>query len=125
MALRTHETHDYWEDRGLMLLWFAVLAGPTASVVDIGAGYALVKWTCATGHKEVLTAISAAALALTMAGAWVAWTFRERLRDANDQGGRVVDRSYFAAVVAIGLNLLNALLILLTTFPHFVLSPCE
>jgi hypothetical protein len=101
------------------------MAGPTAALLDIGAGYALVRWTCATGHKEVLTAISLMTLALTMAGAWTAWICRERLRDANDQGGRIIDRSYFTAIVAIGLNLLNALLILLSTFPHFVLSPCE
>jgi hypothetical protein len=108
-----------------MLLWFAMLTGPTASLLNLGAGYALVKWTCTTGHKEVMTAVAVAALALTMAGAWVGQTFRKRLRGANDEGGCIVDRSHFAAVVAIGLNTLNALLIMLATFPHFVLSPCE
>jgi hypothetical protein len=102
-----------------------MLAGPAAVATNMFVGYALVKWACSTGHTFVLTAIALLMLVLALAGAWVAWTSRARLRDANEHGGRIVDRSYFVATVAIGFALLNALVIVMQTYPHFVLSPCE
>jgi hypothetical protein len=124
MAVET-QRQAYWEQTGLLLLWFAVLAGPAAVALNQLTGYMLVKWACATGHKNVLTAISVATLVLAAAGAWVGWRCRDRLRDANEHGGRVTDRSYFIAGVGIGLAIINALLIVLQAFPRFVLSPCE
>jgi hypothetical protein len=125
MAVETPRHHGYWEQTGLLLLWFALLAGPAAVALNQFVGYILVKWVCASGHKNVLTAISVAALLLAGVGVWVAWSCRERLRDANEQGGRVIDRSYFVASVAIGLATISALLVVLQAFPRFVLSPCE
>ena len=125
MAVRTRESDDYWEQAGLALLWFAMLAGPAAVALNMGAGYALVKWACAGGHGQILTAIALATLALALAGAWVGWSCRERLRGANEQGGLIVDRSYFVAITATGFALLNALLIVMQAYPRFVLSPCE
>lgn len=125
MAVETDPSRDYWEQRGLALLWFAVLAGPAAVFANQFAGYALVKWVCASGHTVVLTAIAVAMLGLSLAGAWVAWTCLERLRNATEYGGRIIDRSYFLAIVGIGLALVNALLIVMQAYPHFLLSPCE
>ncbi|HXD18328.1 MAG TPA: hypothetical protein VN654_15040 [Vicinamibacterales bacterium] len=125
MAVDTRETHDYWEREGLVLLWFAMLAGPAAVAVNMGAGYALVKWACAGAHASMLTAISLATLLLAFAGAWIGWTCRARLRDANEDGGRIVDRSYFIAIIATGFAVLNAFLIVMQAYPRFVLSPCE
>ena len=125
MAVETHPPHGYWEQRGLALLWFAILAGPTAVATNMLAGYALVKWACAHDHPNVLTLIALGTFVLALTGAWVGWTCRERLRDANEQGGSIVDRSYFTALIAIGLALLNAFLIVMQAYPRFVLSPCE
>jgi uncharacterized membrane protein len=122
---QTHPPHGYWEDGGLALLWFAVLAGPVAVATNQLSGYALVKWACSSGHTSVLTGIAIVAFFLALAGAWVGGTCYVRLREGNLEGGRIVDRSYFVAVVAIGFALLNALLIVMQTYPHFVLSPCE
>ena len=125
MAVETREPEDYWEHAGLGLLWFASLAGPAAVALNMGAGYALVKWACAAGHANVLSAIALATLALALAGAWVGWTCRARLRGANEHGGRIIDRSSFIAITATGFALLNALLIVMQAYPRFVLSPCE
>jgi hypothetical protein len=120
-----HQPHGYWEQTGLALLWFAVLAGPIAVATNMFAGYALTKWACASGHTFVLTLIALAMLVLALTGAWVGWGCRQQLLDGNEQGGRIVDRSYFVAMVAVGFACINALLIVLQSFPHFVLSPCE
>ena len=126
MAVETHhEPHGYWEQRGLALLWFAILIGPVAVVINQLGGYALDKWVCATDHRSVLLLVSLVSFALALSGTWAGWSCRAQLRDATEDGGRIVDRSYFVAVVAVGLGLLNALLIILQTYPRVVLSPCE
>ena len=107
------------------LISFAVLSGPAALAVNLLAGYALVKWACNSGHTIVLTALALAMLLLALAGAWVGWRCRVQLRDASEYGGRVIDRSYFVASIGLGLAAINALLVVLQTYPHFVLSPCE
>ena len=120
------EAQDYWEDRGLVLLWASMLAGPVAFAINLQVGYALVKWACSREQTFLLPLVALLALALTAWGAWLGWSCLVKVRDtANEQGGRIVDRSYFMAVVAIGLNALLALWILTTMFPQAVLSPCE
>jgi hypothetical protein len=120
-----HAARDYWEDRGLVLLWFSVLAAPTAWALDQLISYALVKPVCVADATFALTAVNGAALLLVIAGALVGRHCLRRARGAADAGGRMVDRSYFMAVIGIGFNVLVALLIVLATVPHFVLSPCE
>lgn len=121
-----HEARDYWEHRGLVLLWASMLAGPLAFALNLQVGYALVKWACSREQEFLLTLVAVLAFALTASGAWLGWTCLIKVRDAADeQGGRLVDRSYFMAVVAIGLNALLALWIVAATFPQIVLSPCE
>jgi hypothetical protein len=120
-----HEARTNWEGWGLLLLWTSFFLAPLAWAFDQSLSYALVKWVCATGHKNVLTVISLAALAMTGAGGRLGWVQLQRLRDAREDGGRQPDRSYFLAVVAIGFNVLIALLIVTAAVPRFILSPCE
>jgi len=116
---------DDRDRRGVWLLWFSVLSAPVAAGLDQGISYALVKPVCFAGAPLTLTAISGAALALVIAGALVGRGCLKRAAGAMDDGGRHVDRSYFLAMIGIGFNLLVALLIVLFTVPHFILSPCE
>jgi len=120
-----HEARDYWEDRGLVLLWTAMLAGPVAFALNHQVGYALVKWACSREQRFVLTLVSLICFALALWGAYIGWGCLAQVRDADDRGGTLVDRSYFMALVAIGLDLLLGLLIVLTAFPQFILSPCQ
>lgn len=121
-----HEARDYWEDWGLVLLWTSMLSGPVAFAVNLQVGYALVKWACSREQTFLLPLVALMALALTGLGAWLGWSCLVKVREAADEeGGSVIDRSYFMAVVAIGLNALLALWILTTMFPQAVLSPCE
>lgn len=116
---------DYWDERGALLLWIAVLLAPAAWAFNQLVGYALVKPVCASGHTILLNAISIAALAMVIGGASIGWSCFVRLRDAREEGARTIDRSYFMAVVAMGFNALVAVLILTAAVSPFVLSPCE
>lgn len=116
---------DYWDGRGLALLWFSVLSGPVAWALDELISYSAVKPACFSDHRFALTAINGGALMIVVAGALVARSCMAKISGATSAGAQTIDRSYFTAVVGLGLNVLVALLILLATFPHFVLSPCE
>ena len=123
--MRTEVARDYWDDWGLALLWISLLLGPLATASDLLVGYALVKPLCGRGHPEMLRLISVAALAVVAIGGAIGATCFARLRHtAIDDGGRVVDRSYFFAVVAIGLNVVCAILIVTAGGARLVIS-CE
>jgi hypothetical protein len=120
------QAQDYWENRGLLLLWTSMLAGPVAFGLNLQIGYALVKWACSREQAFVLTVVAAVTFAAAIAGAALGWScFGEVRSEADEQGGRVIDRSYFMALVAIGLNLLLALLIATSAVHQFIVSPCE
>jgi hypothetical protein len=120
-----HEARSYWEDWGLVLLWTAMLGGPVAWALHFQISYALVKWACSREQRYVLVATALVAAAAALSAAWLAWRCRTMSRDASEAGGSEIDRSYFMANVALGLDLLLALLIILSAVPPFVLSPCE
>lgn len=121
-----HAANDYWEDWGLVLLWTSMLAGPVAWGLNLQVGYALVKWACRTQQILPLVLVAAATFALAIWGAWLGWRCLRTSRDgASPEGGGYADRSAFMARVAIGLNVLFALLIATSAFPAAVLSPCE
>ncbi len=116
---------DYWDDWGLVLLNAAMGLGPLAVSLDLLVGYALVKPLCASGQPYLLRTISLAALLTAAAGAFIGWRCLYRLVGrAHDDGGRVIDRSYFVAVVAVGLDVLCAVLIL-TAAGSRMLTPCQ
>jgi len=120
------EARDYWDDWGLVLLWTSMLAGPAAFGLNLQVGYALVKWACSRDQEYVLVLVAVVTLAIAAAGTFIGWTCFMKVRDlANEEGGSIVDRSYFMATVAIGLNLLLALVILTSGVSPFVLSRCE
>ncbi len=91
----------------------AFTLGALAWIVDQGVGYPLVKVVCANGQTHMLTVISAAALAMAVAGGLLGIRARH------------VDRYRFVATVAAGFNLLIGLLVMTAAVAPFVLSPCE
>jgi hypothetical protein len=120
-----HEAHSYWEDWGLVLLLSAFFTAPAAWFFDQGLSYAVMKWVCATGYTSMLTAISLAALAMTMAGGWLGWSLLAQARTGREDGGAQIDRSRFLALVAVGVNGLIAVLIVTAGTARYILSPCE
>jgi hypothetical protein len=105
--------------------WLAFVLAPVAASIQVGIGYALVKPACAAGGNAILTTLSLLTLAMSVGGAWLGWTRMQLAIGASDSGGRALDRRWFVAALAAGFNVLVALLILTSTLPHFILSPCE
>ncbi len=117
---------NYWDSKGLMWLWTSFFTGPVAWTLNQGLGYAVMKPVCKSADVSVLWLIGAFTFALTCLGAWAATRCLLMLREgATDEGGSVIDRSYFVAIAAIGMNGLIAILIVTSVIPQFLLSACE
>lgn len=105
------------------MIWLAFLAGPAAWALRQLVSYALVRPACGAGTTQPLIWMAGAMLGLTAIGLWAGWASLVRSRDAA--AGTVALRASFMAIVTVGLNLLVALLISLSSVAEFVLSPCE
>ena len=105
------------------MIWVAFLAGPLAWGFRELISYALVRPACAAGGTQPLVGTAAVMLGVTLIGAWFGWASLARTRgNASDM---VAVRASFMANVTVGLNLLIALLIVLSSVAEFVLNPCE
>jgi len=116
---------DYWDHRGAVVLWIALLLAPAAGALDMFINYALVKPVCANGSKGLLTVVSVGALVVVSIGIWLARSCLVRLRDATEEGPRTIDRSYFMATGALALDIVMGILIITIAVHQFILSPCE
>jgi hypothetical protein len=125
MAVNTG-ARDYWDDWGPVLLWTTVLSGPAAWALNELIGYAFVKPVCANGHRLILTLISGGGLALALVGLWIGWWCFAQVRDAaSEEGARTIDRSYFMAIVGLGLNSIAAVYIVIMAIVPYLVGACE
>jgi hypothetical protein len=107
-------------------LWAGILAGPVAWALDLGVSYAIVKWTCRAGTHGPFAALTAAALAMTAAGAAISWTALERTRgDMPEDGGTPRQRARFMAMLGLTSSALFALTIAAAAIPWWVLDACR
>ena len=110
-------------------LWFAVLCGPLAALADEQIEYCLVAWSCGRFDpvsRILLHAVPLSLIVLCAVAALVAWRARATPIDVTEEQTVDADRSRrgFMALVALGLSLLGALVILSQWIPVFYLSPC-
>ena len=109
---------------GVGELWAGVLVGPTAMLLQLEANYALVLWSCATGHTWPLHLVSLVALLATVVAGLLAYRVWGRVT-ANEDGAGPVARSRFMAAVGILISLLMCGVIVAQWIPVFIHHPCE
>lgn len=113
------------EPKGLAALWFATLAGPAAWLLGLNADYALVRIACTEWTMLPLHLVSLATLALALGGGVVAW--REWQRAGGEwpgEGGGVLTRSRFMAVLGLLGSGLFSLIIVAQWTTKLFLNPC-
>lgn len=116
----------YWEDVGLMKLVGAFLLAPFAWLLDLEVSYATVKWACENDARYVLLLVPIASLSMIAVAGWMSWScWRSLHGQANLQGPRMEDRSYFLAFAGLAMTAVFGLLIITSLAPRYFLSPCE
>lgn len=112
-------------DRGLLALWFGLLAGPAAWFLHLNISYSLVRLVCSSGQSWLLHFTTLATVLLAAAGIWVAWGSWKRVGQPGvTKGAGTLGRSRFLALSGIGLSGFFLLIILLAWIPDFLLHPC-
>jgi hypothetical protein len=122
--VQANATADLKSGVGVGELWAGVLVGPTAMLLQLELNYALVLWSCATGHTWPLHLVSVLALLFTMAAGLLAYRIWRRLATNEDSGGPLA-RSRFMAAVGLLISLLMAAVIVAQWLPVFIHHPCE
>jgi hypothetical protein len=113
------------EPRGLLALWFAVLAGPLAWMLGLNAQYGLVRVACAKGSMFSLHAVTVLTLALALAGVFVARREWHRAGRAwPDEHAGTLSRSRFMAVLGLLAGALFSLAIVSQWLANVFLNPC-
>lgn len=113
------------EPRGLLALWFALLAGPIAWMLGLNAQYSLVRVACAKGNMLYLHAVTVLTLALALAGVWMAWREWHRAGRAwPDEHAGILPRSRFMAMLGLLAGVLFSLAIVSQWLANVFLNPC-
>ena len=102
-----------------------VIIGPIVFGADLLLSYSLVQHSCSTGHFYVLHLITVVCVAIVLGGAWMSWRQYQLAREGNDEGGSVLDRSHFLALLGVLASLFFVLVILANAVPKWILSPCD
>jgi hypothetical protein len=97
-----------------LALWTGVLAGPLAWATDLTVSYALVKWSCGHNAAGLLQVPSLAALAVTLCGAFIAWS-------VDPQS----DRDRFLWTLALAMSALFVVVVIATAIPTWFLHVCR
>ena len=106
-------------------LWWGILIGPVAWVLDQGISYAVDQHACSTGHFYLLHAISACSFVLAITGIFVSRQQLSHVSGGNEDGGSPRDRSWFMAWLGILMSVSFSLTIVYLAVPKIILSPCD
>ena len=123
----TAETEKYFSHtEGLLALWFGVLAGPIAWLVQMETNYILAQLVCSRASEVALHLISLSALLLAAAGGFTAWRLWQRSgREWPGESGGILPRSRFMAVLGLLMSSQFFLVILAQEIPSLFFKPCQ
>src|SRR4051812_42943577 len=107
-------------------LWFGVLAGPVAWLLQLQASYALVLWFCAKHESLPLHLATSTFLAIAIVGGLISLgQWRSESVDEANGPEPIFDRPRFMALLGMMTSSLFALIIIAQWIPVFVLNPCQ
>lgn len=111
-----------------MALWFGLLAGPLAVLINEGAEYVLVSWSCGgldPASSVLLNVVPLALIVLSLVSALIAWRHRTTPLDSV-QAATAEGHSWpgFMALLGVGLGLLSALAVFAQWMPIWYMNSC-
>ena len=116
----------FFQHQGIGWLWFGILAGPLAFLLNLQLSYMLVHPVCVTAHHIILHLVPAGALLLTASGGVSAWRNWRRTGQAeSSQAAGVLPCSRFMAGVGLLTSGLFILMIVALWLPNLILAPCQ
>lgn len=105
-----------------MASWLGIVVAPAVMLTQLSLAYALVPWACASQHHHVLDAVSAVALAATLAMTAAGWRGMRVAR--TRQGTPLGARQAFLAELAVSVAALSTLSVLAQWATRLAIPPC-
>ena len=99
-----------------LVLWTGILTGPIVWAIDLLARYAVVKWSCLTGHHWYFDALTIGSLVLVAGAA---------LLSSSALRGTPSPRVRFMAILGLTSSALFGLTIASASIPNWVLDACR
>jgi hypothetical protein len=119
------EFKDTVEQTRLSVLWFGILAGPMAMLIQLQANYALELLACDLRQKWFLHLVALLALVISASSALLSWSAWRRAGSSwEEDGDGGIPRIRFMAGIGILMGVLFSLTIIAQWIPIFIYSPC-
>src|SRR4051812_39624612 len=108
-----------------MRLWFPILIPPLATLMQLAVNYALVPLACATQQHAPIHLVSAATLAVAIAGMVMAHgAWRESGPDALPDGAAEASRTHFLSLMGVLIAALMGLATIAQWSTAIFIPPC-
>jgi hypothetical protein len=108
-----------------MRLWFPILVTPLVTLTQLSVNYALVPLACRTQQHLSIHLVSAAAVAIALAGIVMAWgAWREAGTDVVPDGPTQAARTRFLGMMGVVISAMMALASLAQWLTAVFISPC-
>jgi len=111
--------------RTSIALWFGVLGGPFAALVNVTVGYPVVDRACVNDSSLLLHIITVLCLAVAIGAGGTAWYLRQWIGNWQSTAGGMLPRSRFMATVGILTSSVAVFGIILQWIPIFFLGACH
>ena len=105
--------------------WLGLVAGPLAWALDEEISYALAGWSCQAQRPLLTHFVSAAALALILAGAVLSWRDWRRRSEVGTADNEPPSRARFLSLGGFFLCLLFGFAVAFDTVAKFYFDPCQ
>jgi hypothetical protein len=112
------------EQRKDLLLWIAVLLGPSSALINTIVGYTVAHWACDVNYKRMSFLVSVVDFVLCLCAlALSSWLFREL--PAADESQPEAGRRSFMAKSGMLLSVMSILVVIAGTAALLILNPCD
>ena len=112
------------ERRKDLLLWIAVLLGPTAALINTIVGYTVAHWACDVNYKRISFVVSAIDFVLCLCAFALSFSLFHSIPPADESQPEAGRRS-FMAKSGILLSLMSVLVVIAGTAALLILNPCD
>jgi membrane protein YdbS with pleckstrin-like domain len=115
LVMREEITRDIDVRGSSVALWFGVLSGPLAFLIDLQVKYGMVTYVCRNRAEWIFWAAAAVSLFVTIVGGFVSW----RHWGSDDR------RVHFMAISGVIIDAMFALSIIAMAIPDLFIKACD
>jgi hypothetical protein len=112
------------EQRKDLLLWIAVLLGPTAALINTIVGYTVAHWACDVNYKRMSFVVSAMDFVLCLCAFALSFSLYQNIPPADESQPEAGRRSFMAKSGML-LSVMSVLVVIAGTAALLILNPCD